>query len=430
MNYVETIKYLNRFTNFEKQPFFSKDKLSLEKPRALFSLLGVDHQKLKYIHIAGTKGKGSTAQFCALILAKSGYKVGLYTSPHLVDFRERIKIVTKQKETMIGKRDLANIINDFQYKIPQEKVAYFTYFEVTTALAIAYFIKQKVDYVVLETGLGGRLDATNVVTPLVSVLTSIDFDHTHILGKTILAIAREKAGIIKDRGVVVSGMQNKKALKVIEDICKQKQARFCLEGRDFFVSNIVCENNATNFDFSLRNTTMRGLAIAIKGEHQVHNAALACAVCATLGKNLNFKSGLRAARLKGRFDLVSNDPLTIVDVAHNPVSFEKLAQTLRVYFPHKKVILVFACAKDKDAASMLKVYPWCKVLLPHIDNARLFLPRELKKMSGLSQIATYGSVTSALKEAKKYYDKDSLILVAGSFFLVGEFFKIRRLLPI
>ncbi|RKY30576.1 MAG: bifunctional folylpolyglutamate synthase/dihydrofolate synthase, partial [Candidatus Omnitrophota bacterium] len=332
--YKEIENYLDTFINYEKKIFFPYQKsLKLGRVRHLFQVLKIPYQELNVVHIAGTKGKGSVATFLAYLLAFSRYKIGLYTSPHFYNFRERIKVLEKinsqVKETLISKREVVTIVEKFKPYL--ESLRYspqwgkLTFFEVYTALALYFFCQQNLDFTILEVGLGGRLDATNVVTPLVSVITHIGYDHTQKLGKRLKDIAYEKAGIIKEGIPVVSSWQRPAVLEVIKNRAKALNAPLYILGKEFNFSRARVKSNYTFFDFWFNKTKIPNLKIALKGLHQVENASLALATLLLLLKKKEvkyptIKEALSTTSLEGRFEIVKTQPLIILDIAHNPSS--------------------------------------------------------------------------------------------------------------
>ena len=431
MNFKESLKYLNSFVNFEKKAF-SAENFSLDKVRFLLKILRVDYPRLKYVHIAGTKGKGSTAQFCASILAHSGYKTGLYTSPHLIDVRERIQVLSGSKARLIPRKKFAAIIAHFKPLLEKIRKKNFSFFEIYTALALQYFIDQKVDFVVLETGLGGRVDATNVVTPLVSVITPIDYDHMAILGKSLKKIAYEKGGIIKKGVPVVSACQAIEAARVIKARALAQQASLSILGKDFFSDNIAAHCYGVTYNYVSNSFNINKLTAKMSGRCQADNSALAITVLrvlerAFLCRRLNYRKGIRAARVPARFEVVCKKPLTVLDVAHNTVSFKALAESIKKYFPGKKIVLIFAAADDKDFRTMLHLLKYERLILCGFSHPRCLAPEKIKK------IFPEGRLTKNIREAyalaKSFYRKDDLIVVAGSFFLAGEFLKLKRYKP-
>ena len=434
--YRDAENFLDSFINYEKKRFFPyKKSLRLKRVRELFKILGISFKRIESIHIAGTKGKGSTAHFCAFLLASCGYKIGLYTSPHFFTFRERIKIIDKDavfpqrvKSRMISKAEVAKNTEEIKQllKVDRLKIEP-TFFEVYTALAFKYFLQKSVDFAVFETGLGGRLDATNIVKPLVSIITRIGYDHMDKLGKSLLSIAWEKAGIIK-RGVpVVSSFQRESAYKVIKDKCIKLNSPLFTLGRDFNISNIRLKRNYTLFDFKFDSFSLDDLKITLKGRHQIENASLALAAVHILRQRNKIKSDFCTKRalsevfLGGRFEVVRKNPLTVLDIAHNELSFSALKRSLKDYFPSKKIILVFSASNDKDVKKMLKGFSYQHVIFTSFSNPRSLTPLEIKEKCNIKNADLAKNIGSALKLAEKFYNKkDCLILICGSLFLVSE----------
>ncbi|MFH1678767.1 MAG: Mur ligase family protein [Candidatus Omnitrophota bacterium] len=339
---------------------------------------------LKSIHIAGTKGKGSTCVFIANILRQAQFKVGLYTSPHLSDFRERIRILNPRLadaglipefEGMISKEDLTVLVEELVPIVDEfnarSEYGGLSFFEVYTALAFKYFKEKKVDFAVLETGLGGRLDATNTVNSLIAAITPISYEHTNQLGNTLTEIASEKAGIIKSHQVtrlpghkliVITAPQEKEALEVIKNRCKVVGARLYEVGRD-----IVFEVEKTGQDYKQFNITgsfgsFTNLKIHLLGNHQVINAALAVSVVLALDRACGLKvgqdavrEGLRNTVWPGRFEIVLREPLVILDGAQNIASAKVLREVIIDSFPGKRIVLVLGISRDKD----IKEYVRC-----------------------------------------------------------------------
>ncbi|MBU0693104.1 MAG: bifunctional folylpolyglutamate synthase/dihydrofolate synthase [Candidatus Omnitrophica bacterium] len=438
-NYKEAKEYLDSFINYERCPNFAyKKSLKLERVKSLLRSLKIHYQKLKVIHIAGTKGKGSTAHFCAHLLAASGFKVGLYTSPHFFDFRERIRIMQnakcKMQNDLISKKDVVKIVGEIRpyledFRITKE-LDKLTFFEVYTAIAFRYFIEKEVDFVVLETGLGGRLDATNVVMPIASIITHIGYDHTDKLGKRLVQIAYEKAGIIKRAVPVVSSSQRVSVLEVIRKKCKKQRAQMFLFGRDFKAESVKIRKNHTNFDFNFGNLELGHLKIFLKGKSQVENASCALAAISLLRerglikRKINVKEGLRNTKLCGRFEVVMKNPLVIMDIAHNPSSFSVLKENLKLYFPRKKVILIFAASEDKNVKGMLKEINFSHLVITRFHNPRSQEPLMIKEKCKLNDAFIAKDIKEAFKLAEMLCKRNFLILIAGSFFLVSEAKKI------
>jgi len=425
-------EYLYSFINYENyNNYHYRRSFKLKRVRHLMNMLGIRYKRLKAIHIAGTKGKGSTATFVSYILAASGFKAGLYTSPHFADFRERIKIINNGtkgiKEDMISRKDVVRIINEFKPYLDKMRsgapYGMITFFEVWTAIAFRFFLEKNVDYAILEVGLGGRLDATNIVRPMLSIITHIGYDHTQKLGNKLSDIAREKAGIIK-RGIpLVVANQRKSALSVILKKARMMNAENFVLGRDFYFYNVRLAKKTT-FDFCFKDFKLHP-DIPLKGRCQAENASLAIAAMRTLeerynvGKRIEYKRGLKNAFLEGRFEIASRRPLIILDIAHNVSSFCALSQNIKDYFPQKRVILIFAASKDKNVKKMLSVIDYEKIIITSFSNPRAMACHKIKEFCREKAIIE-PSIEKALKKAFSLYNKNYLILVSGSFFLVSE----------
>ncbi len=405
MKYEESLQALYQRNEFSV-------KLGLENIKTLLNLLGNPHKKIPTIHIAGTNGKGSVAHFLAEILRIEGFKVGLYTSPHLVDFRERIQINKKMisKHSVVrGLEKIEKIIRQEQKKDPTFSA---TYFEVATALAWDYFHQQKVDITVLETGLGGRLDSTNICTPLVSVITTIGIDHTDILGKSLAAIAKEKAGIIKERIPVVVGEIRETRWRLLQKEAQRKNAPFVLASH-----------------FKLPNITL-----AMQGRHQIQNAATALATLAELKKTSfgvsknSIRKGLTQSQWPGRFQILKKKPLLIVDGAHNVEGILALIHTLN----EKKIknpIFVFGLNSDKEKEKIIqKIFRLSDSFYLVASSALKATP--VPALKNIFQNAGYSgnlnlsytmatALPAALKQAKR---EKRAVCVCGSLYLVGETF--------
>jgi len=419
MESSEVKSYLDTFVNFESQLHkLRPEDFSINRIQKFLDLAGNPAGNLKIIHVAGTKGKGSTCAFLASILQEAGYKVGLYTSPHLHRVNERIRILNsdniRSKDNFSGAiddQDLACVLTflrPFAAAI-QNEGNILTFFEVLTVAALCYFARAQVEVVLLETGLGGRLDATNAADSSVAVITPVSLDHTRILGLTLSKIASEKAGIIKNsHQKVVIAPQEKEVMDVILNRC-----------REFGVQPIlVCPDKYEN------------LRIGLKGRHQMINAATAIEAARVL-KTMGFKisdeamsEGLKNILWPGRFELLMSNPDVVVDGAHNAASARALAQTLVEEYPHRRVILVLGISEDKDVAAI------CNSLK---DNAaRIFLTRarhprahvftqaEGKNYFGDKPFEIIESLPEALEKALQTADPRDVVLVTGSIFVVAE----------
>ncbi len=399
-------------------------KLDLSNINALMKHLGNPHLKFPSIHIAGTNGKGSVAAMLHSILCEAGYRTALYTSPHLVDFRERIRVGQEPVE----KDFIFDFVQELKDEIDQNG---YTFFEVTTALAFRYFAEKNVDIAVIETGLGGRLDATNVITPLVSIITTIGLEHTEHLGDTIPEIAGEKAGIVKTGIPTITGVDQSEALKVIKSICKDRDSELYVVQEK---SNCIILKSSifgSKFNFSSETDQFEAVELNLTGEYQVLNASIclnAIHQLRLLGWKIDepaIRDGLKKVNWRGRLEVFRKEPLVLLDVAHNPVGIQTLIQALDRFFPEKKIIFIFGVMEDKDYHSMLnEICPKAKfIVLTKPDYKRSAEPEVLEETLKISK-TPYEIITHinqaylfALKNAKP----DDIICITGSHFTVGEF---------
>lgn len=380
--------------------------------------LGNPHHSYPSILIAGTNGKGSTAAMIASILQNEGYRTGLYTSPHLVDVRERIVI----NGSRISRRDFSRILGAVAQKVDRPA----TYFEVLTAVAFLYFQLKRIDIAVLEVGMGGRLDATNVCRPLVSIITNIGFDHREYLGNTLTAIAREKAGIIKKKGICVSAARQKKVIELFRDICRRRRAAFYELGRDF---GIIKQNNG-RYSYQGRDTLWSDLVMPLTGSHQLDNAALALAAVEIAGQKgfpvsaESVRNGLKKTNWEARLEILQKKPLFVLDGAHNPAGISALCRTLKSDFKYGRMILIFGVLDDKDYRRMFsKIMPLAsEIILPQLKTTRALPANDIcayVKNKGY-RAETAENVTAAVRRALDIAGDDDMICAAGSLYLAGE----------
>jgi dihydrofolate synthase/folylpolyglutamate synthase len=401
-------------------------KFGLEGISRLLKELKNPHRKFPSVHIAGTNGKGSTASMLAAILTAAGYKTGLYTSPHLVNFEERIRI----GGNVIPRKAVARITSRLQASIKKYQP---TFFEATTAIAFAYFAEQEVDIAVIETGLGGRLDSTNVLRPLVSVITNIGLEHTEILGDSIEKIAFEKGGIVKGGTPCVTGIADTRALRVLKRICRQNQAPLIL-GTRYRARVREANLSGTVVDFTLGKTTFRQLRISLAGQYQIGNLGVALTTVQTLKSISRFAIGEEAIRaglsaiqqvsgLSGRLAVLRESPLIIADVAHNSDAMRNLCDTWK-RLKKEKPIVVFGVVRDKDYSSMvhdlariadqaIAVAARTSRSRPASDVAAAFQREKCRTRATLS-------VDEGIRLAIQLAGNDGTILVTGSHFVVGE----------
>ena len=407
--------------------FQAKSCLGLESIGALCHKCGNPQNKLRFIHVAGTNGKGSTCAFLQCILTDSGLKTGKFISPNMIDVCERISIDGKN----ISKEELDEILSEveiFAKEVENEKGAMPTQFEIWTAAAFIYFAKQNCDIVVLETGLGGRLDATNIIdAPLLSIITKIDIDHIEYLGGTIEKIAAEKAGIIKSGSKVITiPDQQKESLAVLKEAAQEKGAEFIIVQ--------TCENHSHEgmseiFDLG----ELKNLKINLAGIHQTENASLAVKAAQLLNiDEKSIRSGLNTARNIGRFEKLSENPTVIFDGAHNLNGTEALVGAINRYFPEAKLSIIYAAMADKDIdASLhyLKENGFAKrtevFTVPVKDNPRAALPEKLSEK--FRSFGFYATPCETIGEAyKKATDKNNTVLICGSLYLYKDFTEYRN----
>jgi dihydrofolate synthase/folylpolyglutamate synthase len=426
--YKNALDFLYSYVDFslQKVDTYSPARFKLERMHTLVESLGNPQQAYPSIHVTGTKGKGSVSAFCASALKEAGYTVGLYTSPHLDDYAERIQVDGE----FISHSDLAEmveVIKPYVVVIPE-----ITTFEITTALAFMYFMRRKVTAAVIEVGLGGRLDATNVVLPEVTVITSISYDHTLLLGNTLTEIAREKSGIIKTGIPVVTSPQEEEAKLVIDRVAREHSSKLIQVGRDVLFKEVSHSLEGQTFQvWSAENKgELASLSIPLLGSHQVVNAAVAYATLDVFTQKgfavdlNNIKNGFSKTFWPGRFEIVQKSPGVILDCAHNRDSALKLRISLEEYFPGKSIILIFGASEDKDIQGMfVELTPLVKeVLFVKSFHPRAIEPIKLEEMLrpfGLSaNIADH--IPDALEKATQLAGDSSAVVVTGSIFVVAE----------
>lgn len=408
-------------------------KLGLGRVRLLLSALGDPQDRFPSIHVAGTNGKGSTAAMAASILQAAGLRVGLYTSPHLCDFSERIRIDGRP----IGEADVARhylYIKRVWASLGKAGVEEGdpTFFELTTAMAFRHFAERRVDAAVIETGLGGRLDATNVLRPIVTVLTTISRDHEAHLGGSISAIAREKAGIVKPGVPVVVGSLVSEAEAVVEQAARERGAKVVRLGEEFRAESVRLTAAGGTFDWTREDACFAGLSIPLAGAHQVRNAAVAAAAATEAARASGgafdvgeqaVREGLRRVSWPGRFEVLSSAPTVILDGAHNPEGMCALIDALSLLPPSERRTLVFGALADKNAGRMLASAgpAFDRIVLVRPESERAADPRELADLvpDGPEAIVR-GGVGGALAEILDGAGARDRIVVAGSLYLVGE----------
>ncbi|MDP3732801.1 MAG: folylpolyglutamate synthase/dihydrofolate synthase family protein [Candidatus Omnitrophota bacterium] len=459
MTYPETVQYLESFVNYEQIPVYPyKESFKLERVKNFLARIDNPQDSLKCLHIAGTKGKGSTCAFVAYILRQAGYRVGLYTSPHLSDFRERIRIlhttrrapyaVRQEFEGMISRDELVALIGRLMPAIEEynqsSEYGPLTFFEVYTSLAFLYFKEKKAGFAVLETGMGGRLDATNVVNTLVAAITPISYEHTQKLGNTLEEIAKEKAGIIKSscqlsaiscQPIVITAPQEKEAREVIMNRCREVGAKLYTVNKDMSFKS-------TKKGFSIKGIfgEYPDLKIRLLGRHQLINAAVAVGIIEALRfYNIivdvdSIRAGLYNTIWPGRCEVVSSNPLIVLDGAQNIASMRALKEAIKENFSaasavggkggkYKRLILVLGISSDKDVKGICnEIYDLAdEIVLTKADNPRAAEPENLVKYFNGKEVHITDNVKEAKALACRLAVKKDLILVCGSLFVVGEF---------
>ncbi len=434
MTYQETLKYLESFQRFGI-------RLGLKNIRRLLRLLGNPQERLKVIHIGGTNGKGSVGAFLFYILKGAGYKVGLYTSPHLIDFRERIRT----SEGLISKEELTKLVKEV-YRLPFTVYGFQpTFFEITTAIALQYFAERRVDFAILEVGMGGRLDATNVTKPLVSVITNVDFEHTEHLGRSLKRIAYEKCGIIKKKVPVITAENKKEVLVVIEQTCRKKQAKLYRVDRKILVQSpndwSTGKLAGTHLRWVGQTFNVQGiysryesLKISLLGKHQLLNAACAIEVVELLGTKVKIskeeiRKGLAKTIWPGRLEVkrftVNGKRFTVIlDGAHNVAGVKALKEAIRDSFNYKRLILLLGILRDKDIKGIVaQLAPLAsRIIITRPQTPRAAEPEEIAEIAKkyLGSIVIKEKVSQAIEYALSCAKRRDIVLITGSLYTIGE----------
>ncbi len=432
--YDKAIKYLFSKTDYEKEKNvrYNVTTFNLSRMKKLLSLLGNPHKKTPTAHIAGTKGKGSTATMLARMLESNGYNVGLYTSPHVTHLHERIVVNSE----MISDRQMLGLLNRVYASVEKlSKTDAPSFFEIMTSLAFMHFVDAEVDIAVIETGLGGRLDSTNLIKPEVVGITSLSIDHQHQLGTTIESIAKEKAGIFKNGVPIVTVKQMPEAMSVLKTQALAVDAPLSVTGKDIDFSYRFETSRRhgphTRICLSTSTSKFEHLRVPLYGNHQAINCGLALAMLAKLkerGYEIDDEKaidGLSNVSLAGRMEMICDDPRIMIDAAHNAASIEALIHAIGQNIPYDSMVVIFGCNKDKDIEGMLRKlqYGADKVIFTRSSSAKAISPDELADMyteiSGkMSQTAT--TLGQALRIASSAVSREDLICITGSFYLIGQ----------
>ena len=405
------------------------ERIKLRRVEDLLARIGSPQRAVPTVLIAGTKGKGSTAAMMASILQTAGFRVGLYTKPHLVDYRERVRV----DGILISPVELAAAVEAI---VPHVEAMASrpdgppSYFEASVAVAFQHFARYAVDLALVEVGLGGRLDATNIADPIVSVITPVSYDHMHVLGTTLEAIAREKAGIIRRGGVVISAPQAPEALAAIIDICARDRAELCLVHERMHWERVSGSLHEQSFTLRSPVRDYGCLRMSLIGTHQMVNAATGVAALEALaGRGFGVAhdavaAGLAALSWPARVEVVREHPYVVVDVAHNPASLAALRETLEALFPGRRIILVFGMVATHDHHASTSL------IAPLADTVIVTTPHHLKPLPGTvlaNEVRRYVGRVEVIEDREAAVDRalalagpDDVVVVTGSFFLVGE----------
>lgn len=423
-SFRKTLDYIYSFIgNSRSKKGNGFNGIPLENMLHILEEVGNPHEELRVIHVAGTKGKGSTASFISNALIEEGYQVGLYTSPHLIDFCERIQI-NNQKILTAEIIALVDEIRPVLVKYPETNT-----FEIMTLLAFLYFSRNKIDIAVMEVGLGGRLDPTNVVAPMVSVITSISFDHMEILGDTLKKIAFEKGGIIKPNTPVVISKQKPEVHAVLEQIADENYTRLIDTSIEFTISQPGIENFTQRFALTDQAGTETEFTIPLLGLHQVENAATAYATLMELrGQGIlieqdSILSGFASVQWMARFEFLSHEPTVVIDGAHNVDSIKRLIETVKMVLPEKRIVLLFGASRGKDLSGMFTpLLPLCDhVIFSKSEHPKASEPQVLVELAHSLGYASqaFQTVEQALEAAFALLDSNTVVLGTGSLFFAA-----------
>lgn len=428
MRYEEAMNYIQEIGKLGST-------YGLERTYRLLYHLGNPQEQIKIVHIAGTNGKGSTTSMITSLLMGKGYKVGMYTSPFIEEFEERIQInrVNIPKERLGILMDKLKIAVD---KVVEEDYKHPSEFEIITCLMFLYFYEEKVDYAVVEVGLGGRLDSTNVIKPIISVITSISYDHTNLLGNTLEEIASEKAGIIKSGVPVVIYPQKSNVLEVIKDKAEKEESKLiAIDEKDANLKEIVSGIEHFQIVNLKINNNVYTVNLPLLGVHQINNLLLAVTTFIEISKlegfsisNEEINNSIKNVKWLGRLEVLKNEPLVVIDGAHNIQGITTLRENVQKYFKYKNIILLLGILADKDVEEMVKVIsPIAKsvyALTPHSERAELSEDLRLEILKYNKNCRAFEIYEDAYREALKEAEKDDLILISGSLYMIGDMRKI------
>ena len=404
-------------------------KPGLKRMEWMLDRLNNPERKLTAIHVAGTNGKGSTVSYLRSILQVAGYQVGTFTSPYFEVFNERISLNGKpiDNEEILS---LTNVIQPLALELESTELGPPSEFEIITAMAFYYFgTHEEIDVVLFETGLGGRLDSTNVINPILSIITNIGYDHMNLLGETLPKIAYEKAGIIKKNIPLITSVEQSEALKVIIDTATTLQAEMYRIEKEYKIVNQHPVSDGEIFSLRTPFQSFDNLKITMKGEHQVKNAALAVMAINYLQKQSSFdltdshiKEGLLHARWIGRFEQLCDDPIIIIDGAHNPEGINSLVKTLSSRYSTKKIQIIFSALRDKKLTDMLTPLESVadSITFTSFDFPRVFTAKELYEMSTIHNKSYDENWKSCIDTSLLKISEDEILIVTGSLYFLSE----------
>ena len=432
--YKQAIDYLFTKTDYERQEYlrYNVTTFNLDRMKKLLSLVGNPHKKIASVHIAGSKGKGSTATMLAKMLESNGYSVGLYTSPHLVRLHERIQI----NSSVISDSEILGLMNRIHASLEKmQKKDPPTFFEIMTTLAFMHFADKEVDIAVIETGLGGRLDSTNVIKPKVIGITSLSIDHQGQLGTTLDSIAREKAGVFKKGIPIVTVQQDSVAMKVLKNEASSVNAPLSVTGTDIDFSYRFETSREhgphTRICLTTPTSKFEHLRVPLHGKHQAINCGLALAMLDKLKAsgydidNEKVTEGLHDVSLLGRMEIIHQDPRVMIDGAHNASSIRALIHAIGQNIPYDSMVVIFGCNSDKDVPGMLEQlqYGADKVIFTRSNSPKAMAPQDLADLyaeicNKMCQVSS--SLGEALQLANSAVSREDLICITGSFYLIGQ----------
>ncbi len=420
--YEEAVQWVHNRLQFGIKP-------GLERMKWMLKRLDHPERRIKCVHIAGTNGKGSTVTYIRSILQQADYTIGTFTSPYIESFNERISVngIPISDEEIIH---LVNAVKPIVEELDETDLGSATEFEVITVMAIYYFGKMNVvDLVLFETGLGGRYDSTNVIHPVLTIITTIGFDHMRILGETLEEIAGEKAGIIKSGVPLVTGVQQLGALQVIRNEAKNKRAKVYELGQDFWLEHIQSDKRGETFSFQCPFGSYENLIISMKGAHQVQNASVAVMAVKYLQTYLSFlieeqhiREGLQEAFWLGRFEQVLEHPPVIIDGAHNPEGVDSLVQTIQSHYGENKIVILFTALSDKPVASMISKLEMVadKMIFTTFDFPRAVSAKILASHSQLKNKEVFENWQEAVMETIRNIQKNEVLVITGSLYFISD----------